>query len=103
MSASRRGIERERTLLKQLRAEGWLVVRAAGSLGVADLLAVRAGEIRVIEVKSTAANPWASFGPADRRALLDAAEIAGGEAWLYWHPPRREPRWIGPDEWPPTP
>jgi len=63
-------------------------------------MAARAGEVRLVEVKSTAAGPYAGFGPADRAALLEAARIAGAEPWLYWHPPRKEPRWISPGEWP---
>lgn len=100
---SRRGHQRERDLVRLLRADGWIALRAPASLGVADVIAVRAGEIRLIEVKSTrAASPFAGFPPADRQALLEAAKTAGGEAWLYWHPPRRPARWIGPDEWPPA-
>ena len=98
---SRRGHQRERDLVRLLRADGWIALRAPASLGVADVIAVRAGEIRLIEVKSTTRSAWSGFPPADRRALLGAAKTAGGEAWLYWHPPRRPARWIGPDEWPP--
>ena len=105
--SSRRGHDRERALVRLLREDPdgpWVALRAPASLGVADVVAVRAGEIRLIEVKSTSApSPFSGFGPADRRALLDAAEIAGGQAFLVWWPPRRGPRWIPPDEWPPTP
>ena len=97
---SRRGIARERDLVRDLRADGWVALRAPASLGVADVIAVRGGEIRLIEVKSTRAGPYAGFPPADRRALLAAAEIAGGEAYLVWHPPRKARRWISPREWP---
>jgi Holliday junction resolvase len=78
-----------------------VAIRAPASLGVADVIAVRAGEIRLVEVKSTSApSPFASFGPAARSALQDAAEIAGGSAWLVHWPPRKPPRWIPSDEWP---
>lgn len=88
--------------MRALRSEGWVALRAPASLGVADVLAVRDGEIRLIEVKSTRAGPFAGFPPADRRALLEAADQAGGSAYLFWHPPRRAARWIGPEEWPST-
>ena len=88
-------------MVRSLRTDGWIAIRAPASLGVADVIAVRAGEIRLIEVKSTrAASPFSAFGPADRAALLDAAETAGGSAWLVHWPPRKPPRWISPDEWP---
>ena len=103
---SRRGIQRERDLVRLLRTDPsgpWVALRAPASLGVADVLAVRDGEIRLIEVKSTRAGPFAGFGPADRRALLAAAEIAGGDPFLVWWPPRMKLRWLGPEEWPPDP
>ncbi len=103
---SRRGHDRERALVRLLRQDPdgpWVALRAPASLGVADVVAVRAGEIRLVEVKSTRAGPFAGFGPADRRALLDAAEVAGGQAYLVWWPPRHPPRWMPPEEWPPTP
>ena len=100
---SRRGHQREREVVRQLRADGWIALRAPASLGVADVIAARAGEILLLEIKSTRAGPFAGFPPADRRALLEAAEVAGGQAFLVWWPPRRGPRWIPPDEWPPTP
>jgi len=100
-----RGIERERQLRRCLEAEGWWTARAAGSLGDADVIALKEGETpRMVEVKSTHRGPFHSFGPADRRDLLDAAKRAGAEAWLAWKPIRaREWEWFDPSRWPPTP
>jgi len=96
-----RGIERERKVRRHLEAEGWWTVRAAGSLGDADVLALKAGsEPLMIEVKSTAAGPFHSFGPGDRQALLGAATVAGARAVLIWWPPRKPMKWIWPEEWP---
>jgi Holliday junction resolvase len=100
-----RGHQRERDLVRLLRADDypggpWVAIRSPASLGVFDVIAVRDGEIRLIEVKSTARSAFAGFPPADRAALLEAAETAGATAWLYWHPPRGEPRWIGSADWP---
>ncbi len=108
MRTAQRGIARERDLRRLLEAEGWWVGRCAGSLGDADLVAVRrlydehrVSKVWLIEVKTTAAGPFHSFGPKQRAELLEAARIAGAEAWLvHWPPHQREPRWIGPDEWP---
>jgi hypothetical protein len=57
-------------------------------------------EARLVEVKSTAAGPYAHFPPADRERLRAAAALAGAEAWLCWWPPRGKPRWIAEAEWP---
>jgi Holliday junction resolvase len=100
---SRRGIERERKLVLLLRDDDWWAMRAPASLGVADVVALRAGSTpRLIEVKATEAGPFSGFGPADRAELLFAAELAGAEAWLVWWPKRSEPVWIPPEAWPPT-
>lgn len=87
-----------------LQESDWWVARAAGSLGDADLVALRVGSpSRLIEVKSTAGGPYERFGPAERARLRLAAEIAGAEAWLCWWPPRAKPRWIAASEWPSAP
>lgn len=95
------GHDRERQLRKLLEADGWFVIRAPGSLGVADLCALKAGETpRLIESKATKAGPYSGFVPADRQALLDAAEKAGARAELAWWPSRGSLVWIGSEAWP---
>jgi Holliday junction resolvase len=99
--SSRRGFARERQVKELLEGEDWFVTRAAGSLGDADLVALKEGRRpRLIEVKSTAAGPFHSFGPKDRADLLFAASVAGADAELCWWPPRGKPRWFGVSEWP---
>ncbi len=96
-----RGHNRERRVRDWLTDRDWIVVRAAGSLGCVDLVALKAGETpRMIEVKSTAGGPYERFGPADRAELSLNAEWAGAEAWLVWWPPRGQLRWISEAEWP---
>jgi Holliday junction resolvase len=99
-----RGHTRERQVRKLLEDDGWFVCRAAGSLGDADLVALRdnQGDCRawLIEVKSTARGPYHGFGPSRRFGLKVAAGIAGAQAWLCWWPPRKEPKWIHEGEWP---
>ena len=101
-----RGIQRERQVRKLLEEQGWWVCRAAGSLGDADLVALRVDpygcetQARLIEVKSTARGPYHGFGPKDRSDLLAASERAGAVAWLCWWPPRAEQKWIPSWEWP---
>jgi Holliday junction resolvase len=77
------------------------VARAAGSLGDADLVVLKDGERPIlVEVKSTAAGPYAHFGPKDRDDLLFAADVAGAKAVLIWWPPRGKMQWINSREWP---
>ena len=96
-----RGHNRERAVKARLEGEDWWVARAAGSLGDADLVALKDGKRpRLVEVKSTAGGPYERFGPCERAALLLAARIAGADAVLAWWPPRGKLRWIWPGEWP---
>jgi Holliday junction resolvase len=100
MARARRGIARERQVRQVLESEDWWVCRAAGSLGDADLVALRHGSRpRLIEVKSTA-GPWDHFGPKDRAELAAAARLAGATAVLAWWPARGKLRLIGEEEWP---
>lgn len=100
-SGSARGIQRERAVLAHYRDAGYIAFRAPASLGVADVVAMRAGEKpKLVEVKSTHRGPFHSFGPAARYALIEAAEKAGAEALLAWWPPRGQLRVYGVDEWP---
>ena len=98
---SRRGHDRERAVKALLEADDWFVTRAAGSLGDADLVALRVGDRpRLIEVKSTARGPYHGFGPKARADLLFAARMAGARALLCWWPPHGKPTWIDSSEWP---
>jgi Holliday junction resolvase len=96
-----RGHNRERQVKALLQSEDWWVARAAGSLGDADLVALKDGHRpRMIEVKSTAQGPYEHFRPKDRADLIFAAALAGAEAWLCWWPSRGKPKWIPSSEWP---
>jgi Holliday junction resolvase len=99
--ASARGRAREREVKKKLEAEGFFVIKAGGSFGEADLVALKAGQRgMMIEVKSTTAGPFHSFGPEKREALYAAAEKAGLEPFLVFWPPRKELKYIGWKSWP---
>lgn len=96
-----RGHDRERAVKALLQAQDWWVARAAGSLGDADLVALKDGKRPLlVEVKSTAGGPYERFGPQDREDLLFAARMAGAVAVLCWWPPRSKPKWIWEAEWP---
>jgi Holliday junction resolvase len=77
-SNRQRGDYLERQTRAALEACGWIVVRAAGSLGVADLVALRA-DMRplLVSCKLGPKGGRASIPPAERAALVDAAHAAG--------------------------
>lgn len=95
------GHDRERQVVALLRDDDWIAFRAPGSLGCADVIAMREGSRnRLIEVKATAAGPYAGFLPADRAKLAATAQMAGAVAELCWWPKRAKPVFIGESEWP---
>lgn len=95
------GTRRELQVRDTLRADGWLAFRAPASLGVADVIALKDGNVpRLIEVKATHRGPFHSFGPADRARLLEAASVAGAEPLLAWWPSRKPLQLIPSSEWP---
>ena len=89
---------------ERLHAEGWVVAflpRINGTESGADILAARAGEIVLDQVKSTKSGPFASHGPAKRDAHRRAAFRAGGADRLVWAPfDRKPPRIIKESAWP---
>jgi Holliday junction resolvase len=97
-----RGHDRERDMAKRLKADGYIVMRAAGSLGPIDVVAMRWDKVpQFLQIKSDVSSPYANFRPAERAELVEVAEQAGANAWLVWWPPdRRGPRWIAPSDWP---
>jgi Holliday junction resolvase len=95
-----RGTQREHAVRDWLKARDYVVVRSAGSLGCVDLVAMKPGDLRLIEVKASARGPFHSFGPAKRADLRQTAEWAGGTGWLAWWPPRGKLVWLAESEWP---
>jgi Holliday junction resolvase len=96
-----RGIKRERAVRVWLQERGWWVGRVAGSLGEADLIALKKGRRpRLVEVKSTAGGPYEHFQPEQRDRLRLAATMAGADALLAYWPPRGQLRWIPQRDWP---
>lgn len=79
MTNRSRGDYLERQTRAALEAHGWLIVRAGGSLGAADLVALRAGK-RPLLIQCKILGRGRTFprmDPAERVALWDAAEKAG--------------------------
>ncbi len=113
MSRASRGHSRERDVKRLLHDQGWWVSRAAGSLGDADLVALRALEVgeehlgltvteaRLIEVKANVdGGPYMNFRPVARNELDGAARMAGASAELCYWPPRKDPQFLGSILWP---
>jgi len=83
MSAARRGADFERRVKRHLEREGWFVVRAAGSRGPFDLVALRRDghggcEVRLIQCKVRQTH----FTLNDWSLLEQAALDTGATAWL---------------------
>jgi len=96
-----RGAGRERKYADLLRKSDWVVIRAAGSHGESDLVALKKGRVCLIQVKSDARGPFSHFGPDSRRLLLEDAEKASGEAWLvHWPIGVKQPVAVPPQDWP---
>lgn len=63
--AYRKGRRKEYELKDMLEENGWVVLRTAGSHGFADLVAIRAGKVRFIQVKPD------RFSKLAKRRLID--------------------------------
>ena len=68
-----RGDYLERQTRSALKAHGWIVTRAGGSLGVADLVALRAGNTPLlVQCKLDG-----RMGPSERLELVETCRAAG--------------------------
>lgn len=83
-SARQRGDYFERQVRTALQLAGWFVIRAAGSHGPADLVALRAQRKPLL----VSCKLNGRLGPAERQELLDAARAAGGRPVLATRPRR---------------
>lgn len=74
-NSAAKGAGRENRVRKQLERDGYWVVRSAASKGAADLLAIKTGEILVVQVKS--GELW-RVGPAEWDELWELCRRIGG-------------------------
>lgn len=102
VNAKAKGSAKERQSKALLELEGWHVTKAGGSLGAADLVALKDGERpMLVQVKATAKGPFEHFGPVERAELLSVAKAAGAVPMLAWWKPRaREHRLLESYDWP---
>lgn len=96
------GHDRERAWVKRNREDGAFAMRAPASLGVCDVVVIKKGEpVYLDELKANKdGGPYMNFRPADRAALLEAAEKAGAIARLVYWPVRSNPLVILSEAWP---
>ena len=81
-----RGDYFERQAKHALEAVGWIVVRSAGSLGPADLVAVRRNSAGHPHVLLISCKLDGRCSPAERAALLAAADTAAAEPLVASRP-----------------
>jgi Holliday junction resolvase len=81
MKAKRKGTRNEHKAIKILEAAGYHCTRAAGSLGLFDILAISRQGIRLVQVKSNR-----NAGLAEREAIQEFSGIpqnASKEIWIF--------------------
>jgi len=89
----RYGASRERALKKMLEKRGWFVVRAAGSKGAVDLLAVKDGKCVGIQVKSGTARPTSE----EKKQLSDLTKFGMETIIALWDKQKRKWKFLTPD------
>lgn len=87
MTPRQRGDYFEHQTRDALRAHDWFVIRAAGSLGIADLVALRDGKTPLL----VSCKLDGRVSPAERQKLAATAQAAGARAILA---SRRKPGWV---------
>lgn len=94
-SQYRRGVRFEHTTLYDLRSNGYYAQRTPGSRGVADVIAVRRGQVLLVQCKisgSLAPEPWNDLYDAalDCGAVPVMAEKDAPGSLRYWRLERRK-------------
>jgi hypothetical protein len=80
-----RGSAFERKVSGALTADGYLVVRAAGSLGAADLIALKPGQVVFVQCKMAGAG---ACGPAEWNEFYRLAKSVAALPVLAYRPGR---------------
>lgn len=79
------GANFERRVIKDLEAKGWWCFRSAGSHGVADVIAFKAGECMWIQCQTDK-----YFPPVKVQVLVEGARLNNVQAWLCWRGDKRK-------------
>lgn len=96
MTIYEQGNRYEVKVVNALTADGYSCWQARGSKGAADVIALKPGQVLLVQVKSGAAPAPASLGMshAGWNALFDLAEQTGAvPVACYWRQWARRPYW----------
>lgn len=88
MNTAAKGRRLEHKTRERLEAEGYDVLRSAASKGSWDLVAIRATDIRLVQVK---ANAWPGSVEMESMQLTKVPANCSREVWR-WDDRAREPR-----------
>lgn len=83
MTNYRRGYTFERAVAADLTKDGYLCVRAGGSHGVADVVALKPGQVLLVQAKTDGA-----ISISDWNQLLAVSEGVDAVPLLAWRPQR---------------
>jgi len=86
----RRGAIFERQIADRLSEDGYFVIRAAGSHGHADLIALKSGQVLLVQCKLAGAG---AVPPAEWNGLWEVAERVGAVALIVSRPKRGAKAW----------
>lgn len=81
-----RGTAFERKVAEKLTTDGYLIIRAAGSHGAADLVAVKTGQVLFVQVKLGGAG---ACSPAEWNEFFRLATSVGALPILAYRPGRQ--------------
>jgi Holliday junction resolvase len=81
MNAKRKGARAEHRAMKLLEAAGYLCTRAGASLGVFDVLALGAHDIKAIQVKS--GTKYCSMVEREQLQLVRVPSNVSKEIWRF--------------------
>lgn len=88
MKLYRKGKKREYKTRDLLIADGFFVVRSAGSKGAFDLVAFNSESVRLVQIK---ANKWPGRSEIETMATIPIPPNATREVWR-WNDHAREPQ-----------
>lgn len=83
MTNYRRGYTFERAIMADLTEDGYLCVRAGGSHGIADVVALKTGQVLLVQAKTDGA-----ITIADWNKMYALAPSVGAVPLLAWRPQR---------------
>lgn len=78
--AKRKGTRIEHKIIQQLTKDGYACTRAAGSLGMWDIIAIRKDAVKLIQAK---ANRWPGIPEMETLIAFKAPSSVSKEVWRW--------------------